>query len=58
LNKKFAAIIEINNIITQPKKENVYMDEFRTDDIPQVNNEENNLFTDLYSEEKVRNTIF
>jgi hypothetical protein len=34
------------------------MDESRTDDIPQVSIEENNLLTAEYSEEEVRKAIF
>jgi hypothetical protein len=34
------------------------MNESRTDDIPQVSMEENNLLTNVYSEEEVRTAIF
>ena len=34
------------------------MDESRTDDIPQVSDEENNLLTAPYSEEEVRKAVF
>jgi hypothetical protein len=34
------------------------MDETRTDDIPQVSTEENNLLTATYLEEEVRKNVF
>jgi hypothetical protein len=34
------------------------MDESRTDDIPQVTIEENNLLTALYTEEEVKKAVF
>jgi hypothetical protein len=46
------------NLFGTPEEENFSMDESRTDDIPQVSIEENNLLTAEYLEEKVRKAIF
>ena len=41
-----------------PEEGNFTLDESRTDDIPQVSDEENSLLTDLYSEDEVRKAVF
>jgi hypothetical protein len=46
------------NLFGALEEGNFYMDESRTDDIPQVSVEENNFLTAEYSEEEVRNAIF
>jgi hypothetical protein len=46
------------NLFGAPKEGNFSLDETRTDDIPQVSNEENDLLTAEYSEEEVRKAIF
>jgi hypothetical protein len=46
------------NLFGAPEEGNFSMDESRTDDIPQVSIEENNLLTAEYSEEELRMTIF
>jgi mannosylglycoprotein endo-beta-mannosidase len=46
------------NLFGAPEEGNFSMDESRTDDIPQVSVEENNLLTAEYSEEEVRKAIF
>jgi hypothetical protein len=46
------------NLFGSPEEGNFLMDESRTDDIPQVSIEENNLLTAEYSEEEVRKAIF
>jgi hypothetical protein len=46
------------NIFGSPEEGNFHMDETRTEDIPQVSIEENNLLTAEYSEEEVRKAIF
>ena len=46
------------NLFGAPQEGNFSMDESRTDDIPQVSDEENNLLTAPYSEEEVRKAVF
>jgi hypothetical protein len=46
------------NLFGAPEEGNFSLDESRTDDIPQVSTEENNLLTAEYSEEEVRKAIF
>jgi hypothetical protein len=46
------------NLSGAPEEGNFYMDESRTDDIPQVSDAENNFLTAEYSEEEVRKAIF
>jgi hypothetical protein len=46
------------NLFGSPEEGNFYMDETRTEDIPQVSIEENTLLMALYSEEEVRRAIF
>jgi hypothetical protein len=46
------------NLFGAPEEGNFYMDESRTDDIPQVSDAENNFLTAEYSEEEVRKAIF
>ena len=46
------------NLFGAPEEGNFSMDETRTDDIPQVSDEENNLLTAPYSEEEVRKAVF
>ena len=41
-----------------PEEGNFTLDESRTDDIPQVSVEENNLLTNPYSEDEVRKAVF
>jgi hypothetical protein len=46
------------NLFGSPEEGNFYMDETRTDDIPQVSIEKNNLLTTEYLEEEVSKAIF
>jgi hypothetical protein len=46
------------NLFGEPGEGNFTMDETRTDDIPQVSTEENNLLTATYLEEEVRKNVF
>jgi mannosylglycoprotein endo-beta-mannosidase len=46
------------NLFGAPEEGNFSLDETRTDDIPQVSTEENDLLTAEYSEEEVRKAIF
>jgi hypothetical protein len=46
------------NLFGAPEEGNFSLDETRTEDIPQVSTEENDLLTAEYSEEEVRKAIF
>lgn len=46
------------NLFGAPEEGNFSMDESRTDDIPQVSDEQNGLLTAPYSEEEVRKAVF
>ena len=57
-NLNHISLIIIKNLFGAPEEENFTMDESRTDDIPQVSDEENSLLTAPYSEEEVRKAVF
>jgi hypothetical protein len=46
------------NLFGAPEEGNFSLDETRTEDVPHVSTEENDLLTAEYSEEEVRKTIF
>jgi len=57
-NLHLISLIIIKKLFGTPEEGNFSLDESRTNDIPQISNEKNNLLIAPYSEEEIRKLVF